>query len=179
MEDGYRKATLTATNGEGCEASCSQPSGYVHGDYFGNAVAISKKTLAIGAPYASVPPAPDGVGTGTAYVFQGSGSSWSQSAELYDPAEVSGAQEDYFGFQVALSGSSVAVGAPLDNDSTGAVFIFPKVGGTWPTASPVELTASDGAPYDFFGYQGLTAVKSKVIAVGAFTSDGNLYFFKK
>lgn len=57
--------------------------------------------------------------------------------------------------------------------------MFPKVGGTWPTTSPSELTASDGAPYDCFGYQGLTAISSRVIAVGASTLNGNLYFFEK
>ena len=121
------------------------PPGYVHGDYFGNAVAISKRTIAVGTPYASVPPAPDGVGTGR-LISAGSGSSWSQSAELSDPAEVSGAQEDYFGFQVALSGSSVAVGAPLDNGGTGAVFIFPKIGGTWPTSVPPSSRPATALP---------------------------------
>jgi hypothetical protein len=174
-----KDATLTAANGGGCSATCGAGPGYVHGDSFGTAVATSGRTIVIGSPYASVPPAPDGVGTGAAYVFQGSGTSWSPGTELSDPAEVAGAQEDYFGFQVALSGSSVAVGAPLDNDCTGAVFVFPKVGGTWPTTSPGELTASDGAPYDCFGYQGLTAISSRVIAVGASTLNGNLYFFEK
>jgi hypothetical protein len=163
-----KAATLTASNGEGCMSTCSQPYGYVHGDYFGNAVALTGATVVVGAPYASVPPAPDVVGTGTAYVFKRSGSSWTQATELYDPAEVTGGNEDYFGFEVALAGTSVVVGAPLDNNSTGAAFVFPKVGATWPTSNPTELTASDGAPYDFFGYQGLAAVSANVIAVGAF-----------
>jgi hypothetical protein len=61
-----KQATLTAASGDGCLTTCSSSPGYVGGDSFGTAVATSGRTIVVGAPYESVPPAPDGVGTGTA-----------------------------------------------------------------------------------------------------------------
>ena len=111
----------------------------------------------VGAPYASVVPAPDGVGTGTAYVFTRSGTHWAQNTEVSDPSEVSAGDEDAFGFQVGLLGSTVIAAAPDDYQGAGnyanaAAFVIPKVGSTWPDSAPYELTASDGVGGDYFGW---------------------------
>ena len=186
------KAKLTASNGEGCSATCTDQADYEGGDYFGWRVAISGTTAAVGALSASIPPAPDGGtsdtpnSTGTAYVFTGSGASWTQQDELYSPAEVTDGGQDWFGSQVAvMTNSSVVVGAQYDSEGngTGAAFVFPKQGASWATY-PVELTALDGAPDSYFG-TALTTIGRKYVVVGAPASNadsmysGNVYIYEK
>ena len=172
------EATLTASNGEGCSTTCSQPVGLIYGDYFGDSVALGKRVIAVGAPYASYPtPEPDSVGSGAAYVFTGSGSSWSQNSELSDPTEDAANAAsppdcngfsnpcnamDEFGYQVALVGTTVVAAAPYDsqgypNNATGAAFILPKSGSSWPTSAPIKVVSSDGVVGDEFGTTGLVA----------------------
>lgn len=133
-------AKLTASNGEGCSVTCSCAD-VMGGDYFGWSVAIKGGTVAASSPWASQPPAPDGgtssapSSTGAAYVFTKSGSTWTQTAELSDPAEVASGVQDWFGWHMAvLSGSSVVATAPYDpegssGNGTGAAFVFTRTGG--------------------------------------------------
>ena len=72
------------------------------GDAFGWSCAISGNTLVVGAPTGDN-------GQGAAYVFTGSGASWTQVAEL---TAQGGQQGDWFGISVALSGNTIVVGAP-------------------------------------------------------------------
>ncbi len=58
--------------------------------------------MVVGAPY-------DNGGVGAAYVYTGSGSSWSQVAELVPTNGVDG---DYFGYSVAIDSGTIVVGAP-------------------------------------------------------------------
>ena len=86
------------------------------GDYFGYSVAVSGNTVIVGA-YSESSNA-TGVngsqsdnsasGSGAAYVFVRSGTTWSQQAYL--KASNTGAY-DYFGWSVAVSGDTVVVGA--------------------------------------------------------------------
>ena len=107
--------------------------------------------------------------TGAAYVFRNSGGTWSQQAKLSD-----GASKDGFGTSVAMSGSTVVVGAPDADSFTGAAYIFVNSGGTW--SQQAELTASDGAPDDFFG---AVAISGSTVVVGAQDHDsmGAAYVF--
>ena len=154
------------------------------GDYFGWAVAIVGRTLAVSAPWASVPPAPDGGtsttpnSTGTAYAFTGSGGSWTEEQELYDPAEVTIGGQDWFGYHVAVGPArSIVATAPYDPEgsATGAAFVFPKQGGTWPTF-PTELNAPDGGPNDYFGDGNTVSNGTLYVLIGG---PGGLYIFKK
>jgi hypothetical protein len=135
-------------------------------DSFGYSVAISGSTAVIGA---------DGnnSGTGAAYVFVGSGGSWSQQAEL---TASDGLPRDLFGHSVAISGSTVEVGAPDANTDTGAAYVFVASGSTW--SQQAELTASDGAEGDYFGSS--VAISGSTLGVGADGSDsgaGAAYVF--
>jgi hypothetical protein len=84
---------------------------------------------------------------------------------------------------VALVGTAVVAAAPYDsqgfpNTADGAAFVFPKQGGTWPSSSPTELQGI--ATGDNFGYSGLTAIGSHIVAIGSPDEpNGGLYFFKK
>ncbi len=73
----------------------------ISGDQFGTAVAISGRTAVVGAYQAAG-------GAGRAYVFTKTAASWKQVAELKGSDTVS---NDDFGASVAVSGTTVVVGA--------------------------------------------------------------------
>lgn len=108
------------------------------GDGFGNSVAVSGNTALVGAAYRFM-------GRGAVYTFARSGTTWSNTVTLTEP---SAAMNDQFGFSVALSGSTAAIGASATG-GRGAAYVFVYSGGTW--SEQAKLTASDGASGDAFG----------------------------
>lgn len=116
-------------------------------DHFGMSIAIEASTAIIGA-------ADDDVGTaldaGSAYVFVRTGGYWGQTAKLAAP---DGAEGDYFGASVALSGNTIVVGAyghaPGGLEDAGAAYVFGYSGGLWSQAG--KLTAYAAATTDLFG----------------------------
>ncbi len=114
------------------------PSDGFGGDDFGVSVAISGSTVLVGSPYSTA--------AGLAYVFVRSGSTWSQQAEL---TAADGGAWDAFGEAVALSGSTAVIGAPSHNSDAGAAYVFVQSGVSW--SQEDELTAADGASGDYFG----------------------------
>ena len=129
----------------------------VPGDYFGDSVAISGSTAVVGADGNSR--------TGAAYVFTGSGGSWTQVAKLTASGAAAG---DRFGYSVAMSGSTIVVGAAYKNSETGAAYVFTGSGGSWTQVA--KLTASDAAAGDYFGVS--VATSGPTVVVGA--SEKNL-----
>lgn len=93
------------------------------GDRFGYAVALSGDYLVVGTPHKDE----GGFDTGAAYVFRRVGTGWVQISKLVanDPA-----QDDQFGFSVAISDSGIAIGAPFKDDNgedSGSVYVFRKI----------------------------------------------------
>jgi len=119
----------------------------VMADYFGWAVSLSGNTAIVGA-YGD-----DDLGShsGSAYIFEDTGSGWSEVAKL---TASDGAEYDYFGHSVAVSGGTAMVGAQLDDDlgsNTGSVYIFEdQGGGTW--TEMAKLAAGDAVAGDYFGH---------------------------
>ena len=75
-------------------------------------------------------------------------------------------------------GTTALVGAPVRNTGTGAVYVFTLRHGTW--SQTAELTASDAAPGDEFGYSvALSALGTTALAGAPFrhTSTGGAYVF--
>ena len=113
---------------------------------------------------------------GAAYVFTNSGGSWSQQQEL---TASDGAVQDFFGFSVALSsdGNTTLVAAYLHtvngNSQQGAAYVFTNSGGSW--SQQQELTASDGAVQDLFGWSVALSSDGNTALVGAYlhTVNGN------
>ncbi len=96
-----------------------------------------------------------------------------QQAELTAP---DGAGGDGFGLPISLSKNTVAAGAAGKNGHTGAAYVFVRSGTTW--SLQAELTASDGAVNDFFGYS--VSVSGNTVVVGAIgnnNSTGAAYVF--
>ncbi|NVN92510.1 MAG: hypothetical protein HXX11_18200 [Desulfuromonadales bacterium] len=80
-----------------------------------------------------------------AYVFTGSGSSWSQQARLTGSDTATG---DGFGVSVALNfdGNAALVGAYAKNSAQGAAYLFKRSASTWTEVAkpmPVDVVVSD------------------------------------
>lgn len=160
-----------------------RPSNVEANDWFGRAVSLSGDTLAVGAPQESS--AATGIGgdaannaaaqAGAVYVFVRTGSMWSQEAYIKASNTDAG---DSFGFQVALDGSMLAVGAPIeasaaigidgnqaDNSaaSAGAVYLFARSGTTWSQQSYIK--SSNNRANSFFS-RGIS-MAGGILAVGA------------
>ncbi|WP_323752720.1 PKD domain-containing protein [Marinobacter sp.] len=105
---------------------------------FGEMVALHGSTIVVGAPYS---------GPGSAYVFTGSGTNWSQQAKLManDNDAVTGS---YFGNELSIDGNTILAGLK-GAQGTGAVYVFTRSGGNW--SEQDILTISDGEIGDFFG----------------------------
>ena len=101
-------------------------------DSFGYAVALSGDTAVIGAPGCNDQCSwdPHG-GSGAAYVFQRTGTSWSQQAKLL---AIGGGCEEKFGYEVAVWGDAAVVGIPRENRvewNSGSARLFERTGKVW------------------------------------------------
>jgi hypothetical protein len=103
-------------------------------------------------------------GPGAAYIFLQSGTTWSEQGEL---TASDGLAYDYFGWSVALDGSTAVVGAPYhmvgSNGDQGAAYVFVESGTTW--SQQTELIASDGASADELGAS--VALTNNTLVAGA------------
>ena len=148
------------------------PSTAAYLDAFGYSLAIDGGTIIGGAPGALNFPAAVSR-QGKAWIFTGSGTTWTEAAAL---TASDGASGDWFGRSVALSGTLAIVGAP-NHDSAGsnagAAYIFTNSGGTW--TQTAKLTASDATTDANFGFT-VAALSSTRVAVGA-SGAGKVYTF--
>ncbi|MFC1979198.1 FG-GAP repeat protein, partial [Chloroflexota bacterium] len=90
------------------------------GDFFGGMVAISNNTILAGSPLDD----DNGTDSGSTYVFERSGSVWSQQQKLVPD---DGAAGDHFGGSVAISGDTAVVGAYGDDNNgtdSGSAYVF-------------------------------------------------------
>ena len=126
------------------QAGLADP-GATAGDFFGGSVAISGTTAVVGAEGSNS-------GTGAAYVFVRSGTTWSQQTEL---TASDGAAGDEFGASVAISGTTVVVGAFGKNSKAGAAYVFVRSGTTWSPAGRADhdrrRLRRAGPPYGALG----------------------------
>jgi hypothetical protein len=150
-------------------------------DSFGQSVSISGAVALVGAPNHAInqtdggPPKGE---AGAAYVFTQSGTSWGAPQEL---TASDNSAFDLFGYSVSVSGTTAIIGAYQHDvgalTSAGAAYIFAETSGTW--SQTKELTASDGAISDFFGYS--VGVSGSTAIVGAYqhgaTSAGAAYVY--
>ena len=126
---------------------------------FGRSVAIQGDIAVVGATGHS--------DVGRAFVFERSGTQWTQVAELSPSQSSIGAQ---FGFSVAISGNRIAIGANRDGDAgtdAGAVHLFDFAAGTWQESS--KLIAADVGGADFFGES--VSLNGSTLVVGAPRDD--------
>jgi hypothetical protein len=101
-------------------------------------------------------------------VFVRSGGVWTQQQELTE----NGAQEDYFGWSVSVSGDTALIATPGKsniNQSQGAAFVFVRNGDIW--ARQQKLTAADGAAADAFGSS--VSLNGDTALIGAYKNAGS------
>jgi hypothetical protein len=149
------------------------------GDEFGF-IAISGSTVVIGSDLDDVGA---NVDQGSAYVFERQGHQLIQQQKLIAG---DGGSFDLFGYAVAISGSTMVLGAYKDdvgsNVDQGSAYVFERQGDQW--VEKAKLTASDGAAADEFGVA--TAIAGKTIVVSARGDDvggnveqGSVYVFER
>ena len=155
------------------------------GDGFGGggvSVAVDGDTMVIGAGSND----DRGSYTGSAYIYTRdvAGSltaGWTQRAKLL---ATDGAENQFFGASVAISGDTVVVGAYGDDDKgsgSGSAYIYTRDDAGSLTASwtqRAKLLASDGAANDYFGFS--VAISGNTAVVGAYGDDddkGSAYIF--
>jgi hypothetical protein len=130
-------------------------------DQFGYSLALSGNTALIGAANKKIG---SNTSQGAVYVFERSGSSWSQVQEL---TASDGSANDQFGYSVAMTGTAAVFGAPFKKVATkasqGVAYVFASGGVTW--FQQQELMSSDGAAGDEFGYS--VAVSGNRALIGA------------
>jgi uncharacterized repeat protein (TIGR01451 family) len=132
------------------------------GDNFGISVSISGDTAVVGADEDDTP---DGANAGSAYVFVRSGTTWTQQQKLLAS---DGAEFDFFGYSVSVSGDTAVVGAVEGNDDTGSAYVFVRSRTTW--TEQQQLLASDGAAEEaWFGNS--VSVSGDTAVVGAFLDN--------
>ena len=134
------------------------------GDWHGFAVDLDGATLVVGA-HGDDTRAMD---AGAAHVFVWSGSAWSHQATL---TASDGTARDYFGWDVAVSGDTIVIGARRDDargTDYGSAYVFARTGTTW--TEQQKLYPSDGAATDRFGWS--VDVEGTTLLVGAVTHDG-------
>jgi hypothetical protein len=146
-------------------------------DYFGGSVAISGDYAIVGSAFDD----DKGSGSGSAYIFQRSGSAWVQVAKL---TANDGATEDHFGGSVSISGEYAIVGSSNDGDKgsyAGSAYIFQRSGSAW--VQVAKLTANDGATEDHFGES--VSISGDYAIVGSMYNDdlgggsGSAYIFQR
>ena len=136
-----------------------------NGDLLGTSVSLSGD-LAIAGAYASNQ---GGIDRGAAYVFakdEGGTDNWGEAKKL---TASDAASNDWFGIDVAISGTTAVIGAygaAAGGTGRGAAYVFDRDrGGTNNWGEAKKLVASDAANNDFFG--GSVAIDGDVAVVGA------------
>src|SRR3954454_11383848 len=135
-------------------------------DQFGRSVAVSGDVIAVGAPN-------HGSKHGAAYVFEEPSAGWGSKAQQSQSSRLTASDptgNDNLGVSVAISGTTVAVGAirhdgPV-NASQGSAYVFTRPGEVWADATQdEEASSADGATGDVFGMT--VALSGHVLFAGA------------
>ncbi|HEX4863588.1 MAG TPA: hypothetical protein VFV02_05925, partial [Acidimicrobiales bacterium] len=158
---GHTGSVTLCLSGTDCKTPLTPSDGQA-GDEFGRSVAVDDDWLAVGSPFAK--------GTGVVYLYHRDGGNLSLSQEL---TASDAARGDQFGLTLALSGTTLIVGAPnavgTAGSLSGVVYVFHLEGGTWTQTR--KLTADDARPFDNFGFS--LAIDGSRVIVGAPFHDGS------
>lgn len=134
------------------------PPGTASFDRFGSAVTLEGDVLVVGAPSDDIP---EGRQAGSVSVFRRSGAAWTLEQKI---VASDASDDDHFGAAVAISGDTVAVGAPGPGFQVGAAYVFARSGGVW---QQQQKLVAPGAPD--FGFA--VSVDGDSLVVGAPTED--------
>ena len=154
------------------------------GDRFGRAVAMDGDTIVIGAPFHDYDDPDNNTNdvsnSGAAYVFiKTATGGWATDTETAKLTASERAENDQFGYSVAVDGNTVVVGADQDDSKRGSAYVFTEPQGGWTDTEGTDpLTAYDRSGNDRFG--NFVAVDGDTVLVGAVGDDsdkGSAYVF--
>ena len=157
-----------ATSDAGFERKITASDGALY-DRFGISVAIDGSTVVVGAYLDD----DKGSNSGSVYVYDLTLTSSDVGFERKITAS-DGASNDWFGYAVAIDGSTLVVGAYNDDDNgndSGSVYVYDLTLTSSDVGFERKITASDGAAYDFFGFA--VAIDGSTLVVGAYNDDDN------
>ena len=153
-------------------------------DRFGRAVAMDRDTIVIGAPYHDYDDPDNNTNdisnSGAAYVFiKPATGGWATDTETAKLTASERAENDQFGYSVAVDGNTVVVGADRDDSNRGSAYVFTEPQGRWTDTEGTDpLTAYDRSGNDRFG--NFVAIDGDTVLVGAVGDDsdkGSAYVF--
>jgi RNA polymerase subunit RPABC4/transcription elongation factor Spt4 len=130
----------------------------VSGDNFGFSAALDGNIALIGS-YADDD---NGNRSGSAYLFD-----TTSGDLLHKLTAPDGANEDNFGWSVAIDGNLALIGAYVDDSFTGSAYLFDTTSGDFLH----KLTAPDGISHDRFGWS--VAIDGDFALIGASGDDDN------
>ena len=142
-------------------------------DMCGSGVGIDGDTVVVN----SADDNDNGVDAGSAYVFEKPPGGWVNMTETAKLTASDGAAVDQMGwFSAVISGNTVVLGAPWDDNENGtkagSAYVYEKPPGGWVNMTETaKLMASDGAPGDELGFG--VAVSGDTLVVGAYEDDDN------
>lgn len=154
------------TGGTWTEEQELMASDHVVSDYFGTSVWIAADYAIVGAPYNDDN---NESNSGSAYIFERNGSTWTQVAKL---TASDGEAGDRFGASVSISGNYAIVGAPYDDNfsrtDAGSVYFYRRVEGTWEDEQKLVYPSGeeDG---DLYGWS--VAIYGNTAIIGAYERD--------
>jgi hypothetical protein len=144
-------------------------------DRFGRAVAIHGDRIVVGS-YGD-----DDLGgaSGSVYVYDRSGTVWTETTKLLAS---DGSSDAHLGISVGLSGDYLIAGAYTEGpDSIGAAYVYKNEAGVW--SEKAKLVPPDGGPGDEFGVSVAIIPGSAVVGSrlddDADSSSGSAYFFEE
>jgi hypothetical protein len=134
--------------------------------YFGNAITFSPDGTTLAVAAANVP----NTCCGEIYIFEETGSSWSQTQTISSPAITS------LGWSIDLSDGYLVAGAPLYKNNTGTVVIYDR---SWKMKQ--QLLVTDNIGPSLFGSSVALDNNNNIIASGpsdnAAKSEGSVWVF--
>ncbi len=151
--------------------------------WFGYAVGISGDTIVVGAPFEDsstlgINSTPNELAdnAGAVYVFTRTGTAWSQQAYIKPQAVGTTQAGDSFGWAVAISGNTIAVGAPIEDGSatnpidetqqdSGAAYVFTRTGTTWTQQAYFKAIGGGTIAGDLYGWS--VGLHGDTLIVGA------------
>ena len=134
----------------------------------GTSVAIEGDNIVVGDPGAENE---NGMRIGAAYVFRRNASAWERQSKL---APIDPRSSVEMGYSVAISGDTIFVGAPEDDDrgtNAGSVDVFQWDGSDWTGVS--KLRPSDIQLSDYFGSSVALYEDAAVVGTWNWSSQGH------
>ncbi len=118
-------------------------------NFFGTAIDISGNTMVVSARQEAVD---ESARAGVAYVYEYGGENWPDTPETIENPYP--AVNDLFGYDVAIDGDRLAIGAPRsevgDENDAGVAYFYERTGSTW-TEEPATYLPETPEPGKWFG----------------------------